>query len=729
MRVRPGRIAVGLLPYALAATAVVVASAIAIGGTIRARPVPDADAGAVAPLPTPATRQLGLSDARMAYWRQNAAGSFELWVGDLDGGRRWPVATASGDADLGLTRWSPEGSAVAYRTGNATIGVLRLDGAPATLAMPLELRRAAWKVVSFEWSPDAKRIAATFRAGNGLSNESDVYVAEARANAAWERVTTLGDAYAGTWLDGDRLFVETASGLVGVLDLGTKELRPVTGLPATSPLLVSDGRVYFTGGLSVNADVLTQPVGAGWVWSATVDGNDLRKETAVEHGQARLFGMLADGRAVIGVPGGVYLASDTLVPLVFVGAGTVRRVIVPDDGKRLIGITESRILQIDAAKVPRDLPLGSLPPPAAAATILSGIREPDVWTVRRPVAAVRGAVEVTSAPKARLAFVLGHALWELQPDGSARALATERGALLGRPAWSPAGDRVAVLFNEIGARDPLALIVGRAGTQRIRLPNAAQALTWSPDGAALTVWAPTGARLDQWTTRSIDPASGRSGEMIEGRAVWGGGGRVVLSDGELEVTTGTAAASAPRVGQRIDLVSGSTRRTITDARRLASAALLKNVPDASRTPLITQILPSADPEYVAVTLSRLGQQAGTTRSPTTVVLRISDGEPVNAFSLAVENGPFDMAWSPVGHLLGWTANEGPVGATAPMAIVMDPVTGSIVLRAGGRFAGWTADDQWAYVARDQGLFAHRIDRADDPVRVSPFGVLVTAAKP
>src|SRR5262249_38050768 len=235
----------------------------------------------------------------MAYWRTAQGGQLELWVSDLDGGRRWTIATAGAGSDVSLTRWSPDGGALAYVVSGQTLAVSRLDGSTAYLDIPGELRQQRWRVVSYECSPDSTRIAATLRAANGLSNFSDVYLVNAKAGALWERLTLLSDAFAGRWISPSQLFVEEASGAVIVLDAASRSMRPITGLPVTSPQIGRDGRTYFVGGQFVVSDVAAQPVGNGWVWSATLDGDDLRREVKDGHDNLRLFGMLADGRAVV----------------------------------------------------------------------------------------------------------------------------------------------------------------------------------------------------------------------------------------------------------------------------------------------------------------------------------------------------------------------------------------------------------------------------------------------
>jgi len=714
-----------LLPYALAATAVVVASAIALAATVRTTPT-GLGAPAASAEPSSGARVTALSDVRMAYWRPTSNGALELWVSDLDGDHRSRIATAGADTDLALTRWSPDGTAVGYTIAGGTIGIAWLDASNATVPMPSQLRAARWKIVGYEWSPDAKRIAATFRAANGLSNESEVYVADAKASAGWERVTTMGDAFAGHWIDGDRLFIETSSGMIAVLDLSTKAIRPITGMPATSPLVGRDGRVYFAGGRSVGGDVASLPVANGWVWSATIDGDDLRKETMAELAQTRLFGILADGRAVTGVPGGVYFAADTLVPLAFVGAGTVRRVVVSDDGRRVIGLTDSRILQIDAAKIPRALAPGTLPPVAAATTLLSGLRDADVWAARRAVTLSRSAAP-TGGPRARLAFLLGRTLWSADPDGSVRTVLSEPTFFISTPRWSPSGERLAAIVTSGSPERAYLVVSGPRLTKRWEIPALATPY-WSADGASVAVWYTSGP-LAEWTTQSYDAETGVPGERITGRALWTTAGRMVLTDGEIEPPSGNAPPSGIRTGQRIELIDGSARRAITDARRIAASALLRDVPDATLPPFISQLLPSGDPAYVGVTLSRARQ--GGTSSNAFVVVRVSDGEPVYVLSMPIQSGAFDLTWSSVGHLLGWSVSEpsGPGGTFVRRAILVDPIERRTLFRADGRFAGWTPDGQWAYVARDEGLFAHRVDGSGDPVRVSPIGVPVVATKP
>ena len=89
----------------------------------------------------------------------------------------------------------------------------------------------------------------------------------------------------------------------------------------------------------------------------------------------------------------------------------------------------------------------------------------------------------------------------------------------------------------------------------------------------------------------------------------------------------------------------------------------------------------------------------------------------------------DEAWASSGHLIGYTLTTGAGTAVARQhATVRDADTGNVLLDLDGRFAGWSPDGLWIYVARNEGLFARRL-AGGDPVRFSPYGVVVAATKP
>jgi hypothetical protein len=60
--------------------------------------------------------------------------------------------------------------------------------------------------------------------------------------------------------------------------------------------------------------------------------------------------------------------------------------------------------------------------------------------------------------------------------------------------------------------------------------------------------------------------------------------------------------------------------------------------------------------------------------------------------------------------------------------VRDAETGDVLMEQDGRFAGWSPDGGWTYIARSDGLYARRLS-GGDAVRFSPYGVVVSATKP
>jgi hypothetical protein len=108
------------------------------------------------------------------------------------------------------------------------------------------------------------------------------------------------------------------------------------------------------------------------------------------------------------------------------------------------------------------------------------------------------------------------------------------------------------------------------------------------------------------------------------------------------------------------------------------------------------------------------------------IVRTKDG---TASAIFAGESVSDEAWSSTGRHIGYTITT-PQGGLAPKvrAVVRDAETGEITLEQDGRFAGWSPDGLWMYAARPEGLFARRIG-GGEPVRFSPYGVVVSATKP
>jgi hypothetical protein len=94
----------------------------------------------------------------------------------------------------------------------------------------------------------------------------------------------------------------------------------------------------------------------------------------------------------------------------------------------------------------------------------------------------------------------------------------------------------------------------------------------------------------------------------------------------------------------------------------------------------------------------------------------------------------DEAWSPARALIGYTnttGGQGIVGTATepkPNAVIRDAATGAVLAEVDGRFAGWSPDGAWFYVATSGGLYT-RLLAGGTLVRVSGLGVPVSITKP
>ncbi len=112
-------------------------------------------------------------------------------------------------------------------------------------------------------------------------------------------------------------------------------------------------------------------------------------------------------------------------------------------------------------------------------------------------------------------------------------------------------------------------------------------------------------------------------------------------------------------------------------------------------------------------------------------MRASDGTPTQYI---LGDRIADEAWSPARALIGYTNTLGGQGIPGtpteakPIATVRDATSGSVVAEIDGRFAGWSPDGAWFYVATSGGLYGRPL-AGGSLVRVSGIGVPVSITKP
>lgn len=706
-----------LLPYAATALIVVAASAAALGLAVAdLRDARDAAVERPSVAPTAAARSFPeLSrTGRLAYWRADASGTGgELTVANLDGTLRRALARTDATRRIALTRWTPDGEAVAFVENGVTLVVARLDGTRAEITLPDDVRATGARITEHRWTADAARVAASVVRAD---LRSDVYTARP-ADRTWVRATTLDDVFVSEWVDNDHVLIHTGGGVIGVLRGGTvNAIRPLTGMPATSPLVADDGRVHFLSGAiaSIPRDI-TLPyltATAATVWSIGLDGGDPRRETQNPLDDVRIEARYAPSRYLAHRGSSqlqVLLSEAVNIPPI--DAGPAERVVVAPDGRTAVGFSASRIIRFDLA---RGAATGSLGSPTV---ILDSVSGGDVWHPRALRAATPAAPAAAERPAARYVLSLGGHLWSMGPDGVASFL-RPRALQSGRrppppPAWSPNGDRILTIQPAGpgiagGALTPVAVTIDRDGSARqfpeSRAPTATP--TWSPSGDAFAVV------VDR---RGIDGASaqaelevrflGVDGSVarppISARdAAWTRAGVLLLTDAAIDLSLGPSSRAVIELARILD----DPRGGFATDRASVTFASLAATPDGGFASVRVAVTPRNGVNQFAIALIRVADGALTGFLPGSTLQ--------------------DVGWSPSGRLLGSTL----AGRPESSAQVHDAVTASVIATQSGRFAGWSPDGEWYYVARMEGLFAFRV-AGGDGVRISAIGVPVSATAP
>ena len=719
----------GLVPYAAFAAFIVGATILALVATTLGTPMAAPETGSPSPSAAPsAVRPVTDLSAtgRLAYWRSEANGDYLLWLANADNSRRRSVAKVDQPNTVSRTKWSADGGSIAYVESGVRLVVVRVDGVQTVYTLAPDLRADGYRIVDHRFSPSGTRVAATVQRVTG--SQSDVYVSF--PGGLWTRLTTTEDVLAADWLSEDELLVQTTGGIVGRLHTsGRDQLRPLTGLPGATPIIGADGRIYFlsgrVSGFAGTSETLVYASAAS-VWSVTASGEDLRKESvALEPDSFRLDGEWPGGYLLHrGTnPAQVALAKTPIdLPT---GAGLIERLAASPDRRFAIGFAGTNLVRLDLTAT------GAV---ANVVVLLGSVSQSDAW-FPRSASLVQLPPAKVDVPAARYVFALGGHLWSMAADGAPTLLRagnlnaqTLRRFVLAPPRWSPSGDRlltVESLSTGASAFQLIAVAIGRDGTtRRYTSPSSVGPVaTWSPDGTQFVVAALPAASSDPVVLGSdlalsvVNAATGSDARTIPGReAFWTTAGILVLTNGT--VRTGDRA----RDEQALELWDGTQKRQVTTIAKLIADPRIQAPAQTRGVTQTAALSGSPDGAHLAVHVNFLA----TDPTLAFTIVRARDGVPT---TVIVGDTVSDEAWAPSGRFVGYTLTTGqPRAASRQRAIVRDAETGDVVMEQDGRFAGWSPDGAWTYLARSEGLFARRL-AGGDPVRFAPYGVVVSATKP
>ena len=723
----------GLVPYAAFAVLIVGATVVALvlttfSGPSAATPAASASPTAVATVAASRAATDLSPSGRLAYWQTAPTGEFQLWLANADNSRRRVVAKSDQTNSVSRTRWAIDGSAVAYVESGVRLVVVRVDGVTTSYTLPPDVRADGYKITDHRFSPSGARIAATVQ--KATSSQSDVYVAG--GGGTWTRLTTTEDVLAADWISEDELLVQTTGGLLARLRAsGTNQFRPLTGLASATPIIGDDGRVYFLSGrvtgFAGSTDTLVTAGGAS-VWSMTADGEDLRREAiALDTDSLRLDGQWPGGVLVhrgsntaqfaFGSKGAIDLPTS---------AGQLERVSVAPDKRTAVGFATTNIVRLD---------LNAQGAAIGATVLLGSVVQGDVW-FPRAVGLARIAPPKVDIPAARYAFSLARHYWTMAADGTVTLLraSNANGSTLSRfnlpaPQWSPSGDRLLTaesLGTGASASQLIAVTISRDGTaRRFTTPSSVGTTTsWSPDGSQIAVIGLPSTASDvilasDLVAFELDASNGSTIAQFPAReAYWTKAGIVVLTNGTWR--TGDRARDA----QTIELVANNgVHREVTTVAKIVADARTQAPTTAKGNTQVSALTASGDGAYAAVHVLFLGASPAPTAF---AIVRARDGA---ATTIIAGDPVTDEAWTPNGRLVGYTLTTlQPGSAARQRAVIRDAETGDVVLEQDGRFAGWSPDGAWTYLAKSDGLYARRL-AGGDAVRFSSLGVFVSTTKP
>jgi Tol biopolymer transport system component len=193
-------------------------------------------------------------DGRKIVFYSNRAGTFDVWVVDVDGSGLTPVTRSTSGSNVTLPIWSPDGKTIAANRSGRPLLISYPRSAEDPLPEPGPLPGEGLKFLPYSWSPDAKLLSGSILRADGSYIGIVVYEVEKKS---YRRVTETGwspsflrDGRRIAFLDGNVLkIVDIFTGRTSeILKGDSRRTIDVFGL---SP----DDRILFVSWASTEADL------------------------------------------------------------------------------------------------------------------------------------------------------------------------------------------------------------------------------------------------------------------------------------------------------------------------------------------------------------------------------------------------------------------------------------------------------------------------------------------